>query len=93
MAIKVVKLANASASTDADGKVTITGERDEKGILSAATEVLLMPTKMNNDDQFVSESTAAISSTAWGVFGFHLADYFHAKDSGDAISPLTSLVV
>ena len=92
MAIKLVSLSNAVATTNDDGSVTITGKREEKGIMAGAGQVLLMPTKISNDDAFVSESTAAVSSIAWGVFGFHFCDFLQADTKADTISPLTSIL-
>lgn len=65
MAIKIVSLKNATAVVGDEGKVTVTGEREEKGVLSAVTDIALMPTKINSDTTFVSESTAAVGSIAW----------------------------
>lgn len=93
MAIKIVSLKNATAVVGDEGKVTVTGEREEKGVLSAVTDIALMPTKINSDTTFVSESTAAVGSIAWGLFGFHLCDYLQADSAEDAISPLTAIVL
>lgn len=91
MSIKVVSLSNVSVTTDAAGKTVVTGVREEASMLQSVITAASLPIKINNDEAFVSESTAAIGAIGYGVALFHAADYLHVRKGARAISPITKL--
>lgn len=90
MAIKVLVLKDVTRTT-VDGVVTVSGTTDEKGLVSAVTEVVTMPFALTDEENFVSRGTAAIASLSHLLLGAHVVDFMHARRGAAPISPITKL--
>lgn len=87
-------LENVTVSVNEDtGVKTVTGTAKEESITSSLVTYATSAFKVNNDDTYVAESTAAKGAIVTGLFSAHLMDFLHARNGAAPISPLTRMIV
>lgn len=92
MAIKYVTLQSVSTSTDEAGLTTVAAQTNEKSMFAAASDVLLTPFQINDEEGYKSNSAAAIATISWTAVGAIGMDYLHALNSGESILPFVDML-
>lgn len=91
--IQATILTNPQIATDDAGVKTITATVDNQSTTSSLLTYATTPFKVNSNDTFVSEATAAKGSIVTGLVCAHVMDFMHARQGAAPISPLTRMIV